>query len=111
MNDDVTTIEGTLMRVANPYHSNYFKLGVKTDDDRRILLTLNTHSMGWNGKLRDSIIWYRQHEEERDVKIAMSNPERYIGERLLIKGVMTSLDAANKKYKISNVEEIVLLLK
>lgn len=119
MQDEMTTIEGILKRVSDPRSStgyngkgraDYFKFGIKTDDGKRILATLNTRSLGWSGNLRDSIIWYRRQDEDRDVKISLANPDRYVGQRLLITGILTSIDRSEKKYKLSSIQEVVLFL-
>ena len=90
--------------------SEYYKLGIKTDDGKRILITLNPRELGWNGILQHSKIYYYRPGSHRIIKTTMSNPEKYIGTRVKVKGELHSINLDQKKFKLSPLQELILYL-
>ena len=85
-------------------------LGVKTDDGKRLLVTLNTREMGWSGELHLSKIYYFRKASNRIIKTTMRNPEKYIGTKVKIRGELHPINIKEKKYKVSPVTEFILYL-
>ena len=88
----------------------YYMLGVKTDDGKRLLLTLNTREMGWSGELHFSKIYYKQKTSDRMIKTTMRNPEKYIGTKVKIRGELHPINIETRKYKVSPLSELILYL-
>ena len=114
-----TTIEGILMRVSDPGEYSlqdhngvidYFHLGIKTADGKRVMIFLNTTAMGWYGDFAKSKIWYWHPEKKHEIKTALANPSQFIGKRMKITGHMETLSEPEKKYRISNVQKVVIFL-
>ena len=90
--------------------NDYCKIGIKTADGKRILINLNTTDMGWSGILHTSKIYYFQKKSNRYIKTSMSNPERYIGQEVKVKGELHAIDEKTQKYKLSPVLEFILYI-
>jgi hypothetical protein len=89
---------------------DYYMLGVKTDDGKRLLITLNTREMGWSGELHFSKIYYYRAASNRIIKTTMRNPEKYIGTKVKILGELHPINIKEKKYKVSPLSEFILYL-
>ncbi len=107
------------MRVSDPREYSlqdhagvidYFHLGIKTADGKRVMVFLNTTVMGWYGDFTKSKIWYCHPEKNREIKTALANPAQFIGKRMKITGHIETLNEPEKKYRISNVQKIVIFL-
>ena len=44
---------------------DFFKIGIKTTDGKRILIVLNTSDLGWTGNLNRSKIYYYRKGSNR----------------------------------------------
>ncbi len=86
------------------------RIGIKTPEGKRILITLNISEMGWSGLLHKSKIYYLRKNSNRIIKTSMSNPERYIGQEVKVKGELHTISEKDLKYKLSPVEEFILIL-
>ncbi|MBD3351999.1 MAG: hypothetical protein GF364_10985 [Candidatus Lokiarchaeota archaeon] len=115
----IEEIKGTLKRVSVPRtffdskgrtKGESFKLGIKDKKGRRILIKLNTKKLGWSGNLHESIVWYRNEKKNRDIKFALKNPERYIGKKIKVRGILTPLNIKDNKYQLTQIKEIVFFL-
>ena len=111
------TITGVLMRVSDvhPYRNpskqgviDYFHLGVKTADGKRIKVSINTHMMGWSGAFDKSKIWYWNKKTNREIKTSFAKPSNYIGTTMKITGFLEILSLEDKKYKMTNLQKLVL---
>ena len=116
---DFQTIIGELKRVSAPREFNiqnkrgiidYYHLGIKTDEGKRVLVFLSTQSLGWGGDINQSKIWYWNSQKGRKMKTSMSNPEKYLGKRMKIVGYLETIEELSQKYRMNNVKELVLFL-
>ena len=89
---------------------DYYYIGIKTDDGKRILITIGPSEMGWSGNLSRSKIYYYRAASHRIIKTTMSNPEKYIGTRVKVKGELHSINTETKKFKLSPIYELILYL-
>ncbi len=114
-----TTIKGVLVKASNPRSyqhtsskgvTDFYKLGIKSDKGQRILVSLSTSQMGWTGDLHKSCIYYHNRKNNRLVKTTMANPERFIGQKLAVRGHLETLDVENQKFRFAHVEELILYL-
>ena len=110
-------IDGTLMRVSDPRtftagdgknSQNFYYLGLKTTDNKRVMVYLSTNSMGWGGDINKSKIWYHHEVRKREIKTSLMNPTKFIGKRMRIQGNLETLDAPNRKYRMNRVVKLVL---
>jgi hypothetical protein len=118
-NSEYSTIEGMLAKVSEPRQfdfpdhmggSDYVHLGIKTEDGKRIMVSMNTTSMGWYGDINKSKIWYYNETKKREMKTSLKNAERYIGKKFKVIGFLSVLDEKAKKYKINRVQKIVIYI-
>ncbi|WP_371803231.1 hypothetical protein [Candidatus Lokiarchaeum ossiferum] len=114
-----STIKGVLAKASSPHSyqhasskgvTDFYKLGIKTESGKRILVTLSTTQMGWSGNLTKSCIYYHNKKNNRLIKTTMANPERFIGQKVVIRGQLETLDAENQKYRISHIEDLIFYL-
>lgn len=89
---------------------DFFKIGIKTEDDKRILIILNPKEMGWSGQVHKSKIYYYKKESNRLIKTTLSNPEKYIGKKVKVLGELHSINEKERKYKLSPLKEFILYL-
>lgn len=116
-NTDIYEIRGVIKKVVGPNtfvepgiktYMNEVILGIKTDDDKRVLCKLNGKIMGWSGNLKESRIWYYTNVNNAYIGMSVKDFERYIGYRVRIKGKISAINAKNKKYKVDYLGELIL---
>lgn len=110
------TITGVLKRVSDvhPYRNpskqgviDYFHLGVKTPDGKRIQVSISTKVMGWK-TLASSKIWYWNKKTNRELKTSFAKPSNYIGTTMKITGFLEPISIDDKKYRMTNLQKLVL---
>ena len=110
---------GTLMRVSTPREisaathqgvSDLFMLGIKTKDGDRIMFSLTTDELGWFGDLNKSKVWWWNFDRKREIKTSIKNLERYIGTKVRVEGVKETIDEKTQKFRLRNVNKLVLFL-
>ena len=78
------------MRVSTPneYHLierkgtvDYYHLGIKTDDGKRVMVFLSTDALGFTGDMNKSKMWYYHPEKKREVKTSLTQLDRVVGQR------------------------------
>lgn len=118
--DEYSTIEGILMRVSEPSEFNfadrkgildYYYLGIKTDDGKRVMVFVTTSMLGFYGDFTKSKAYYYSVEKKREIKTSLSQLERYIGYRFKITGFMESINESEKKYRMNRVQRLTVYLK
>ncbi len=116
-NKEFITITGVLMRVSDvhPYQNptkrgvvDYFHLGVKTSDGKRIQVSVSTKVMGWTGEFNKSKIWYWNNKTNREIKTSFAKPSNYIGTTMKITGFLETISLKDKKYRMTNLQKLVL---
>ena len=112
-------IKGKIAKVSPPRFIEFqdhkggadlYQIGVKTDDGKRILITLNTKDLGWIGKIENSKVFYYQAKSDRIIRTSIRNPEKYIGTTVKVSGLMEPLNEKEKKYRFKSVKEFILYL-
>ncbi len=111
-------IRGVLMRVSDPntfvgadgrVKSDYYHLGIKTADGKRVMVYLTTDAMGW-GSFQRSKIYYFNAKKGRPTKTSLTNPDRFLGKTFEVTGILDTLNKANRKYRMSHIQEVVIYL-
>jgi hypothetical protein len=109
-----------LMRVSDPSEFNlsdrkgvldYYYLGIKTDDGKRVMVFVTTAMLGFYGDFTKSKAYYYSQEKKREIKTSLSQLERYIGYRFKITGFLESINEGEKKYRMNRVQRLVVFLK
>ena len=114
----MTTITAVLKKTSRPREAtlqdrkgvvDFFQLGFKTMDGKRVLVVLNTSAMGWSGEFEKSKMYYYNPTSKRIIKMSMKNPERYIGKKFRITGILETLIAYEQKYRMVAVKEVIVI--
>jgi hypothetical protein len=120
MGDEFSTIEGILMKVSSPGEFqlgdrkgiiDYYYLGIKTDDGKRVMVYVTLETLGFFGDFNKSKMYYFSQEKKREIKTSITQLERYIGYRFKITGFLEVLDEKDRKYKMNRVQRCVIYLK
>ena len=116
---EYVTIEGILMKVSDPgsfydeknqFCNDYYYLGLKTAGGDKVMVYLSTVAMGWSGNFTKSKIWYYNTQKKREMKTALSKPDQFIGKRMQVTAFLETIDKAQRKYRMSRVQKIVIFM-
>ena len=108
----LTTITAILKKSSQPRETkttDYFQLGFKTSDGKRVLVVLNTIELGWSGNFERSKMYYYNPTSKRIIKMALKNPERYIGQTFKITGILETLITHEQKYRMIAIKELIVI--
>ncbi|RLI64764.1 MAG: hypothetical protein DRO88_06410 [Promethearchaeia archaeon] len=115
----LTSVVGKIMKVSSAFSlksstkqriSDIYLLGIKTREENRIMFILSTHQLGWFGEQKNSIVWWWNKSRKCEIKASIKNLERYIGTKIRVEGVLETIDAEAKKFRLRNVQKVVLFL-
>ena len=116
---EYTTLEGILKRVSQPYEYDlpdrkgtldYFTFGFKTQDDKRVMFTLNTTALGWTGDPNRSKVWYYNKNKKRELQTVLSQPEMFVGKPIRVTGFFEIINEKGQKYRLRDVQRLVLFV-
>ena len=109
----LSTITAVLKKASQPRETrttDFFQLGFKTADGKRVLVVLNTIELGWSGNFEKSKMYFYNPKSKRIIKTAMKNPERYIGQKFKITGILETLIAHEQKYRMIAIKEVIVII-